>query len=111
MRVRFGELAKDEIAQARAYLERQQSGLGRKFAAEISESCDRIARQPLLYPVECGDVRKCVMRRFRYTMRYVDHNIPTVLTQTAEEGGATRVLKLRHSEPEFLERMFSVEDV
>jgi adenine-specific DNA-methyltransferase len=40
-----------------------------------------------------------------------DHNIPTVLTQTAEEGGATRVLKLRQIEPEFLSRMFSVEDV
>jgi adenine-specific DNA-methyltransferase len=40
-----------------------------------------------------------------------DHNIPTVLTQTAEEGGATRVLKLRQIEPEFLERMFSVEDM
>lgn len=40
-----------------------------------------------------------------------DHNIPTVLTQTAEEGGSTRVLKLRQIEPEFLERMFSVEDV
>ncbi|NVZ08046.1 site-specific DNA-methyltransferase [Allochromatium humboldtianum] len=40
-----------------------------------------------------------------------DHNIPTVLTQTADEGGATRVLKLRQIEPEFLERMFSVEDV
>lgn len=40
-----------------------------------------------------------------------DHNIPTVLTQTAEEGGGTRVLKLRQIEPEFLERMFSVEDV
>jgi|AntDeeMinimDraft_4_1070355.scaffolds.fasta_scaffold00355_4 adenine-specific DNA-methyltransferase len=40
-----------------------------------------------------------------------DHNIPTVLTQTAEEGGATRVLKLRQIDPEFLERMFSVEDV
>jgi len=40
-----------------------------------------------------------------------DHNIPTVLTQTAEEGGATRVLKLRQIEPEFLDRMFSVEDV
>ncbi|WP_164284336.1 site-specific DNA-methyltransferase [Stenotrophomonas maltophilia] len=40
-----------------------------------------------------------------------DHNIPTVLTQTAEDGGATRVLKLRQIEPEFLERMFSVEDV
>ena len=40
-----------------------------------------------------------------------DHNIPTVLTQTAEEGGATRMLKLRQIEPEFLERMFSVEDI
>lgn len=40
-----------------------------------------------------------------------DHNIPTVLTQMAEEGGATRVLKLRQIEPEFLERMFSVEDI
>jgi len=40
-----------------------------------------------------------------------DHNIPTVLTQTAEEGSTTRVLKLRQIDPEFLERMFSVEDV
>ncbi len=40
-----------------------------------------------------------------------DHNIPTVLTQTAEEGGATRVLKLRQIEPEFLSHMFSVEDI
>ena len=35
-----------------------------------------------------------------------DHNIPTVLTQTAEEGGATRVLKLRQIEPAFLMAMF-----
>ena len=40
-----------------------------------------------------------------------DHNIPTVLTQTSEEGGATRVLKLRQIEHEFLARMFTVEDV
>lgn len=40
-----------------------------------------------------------------------DHNIPTVLAQTSEEGGATRVLKLRQIEPEFLDRMFNVEDV
>lgn len=40
-----------------------------------------------------------------------DHNIPTALTQTVAEGGATRKLKLQQIEPEFLERMFSVEDV
>ncbi|SDK88556.1 adenine-specific DNA-methyltransferase [Pseudomonas delhiensis] len=38
-----------------------------------------------------------------------DHNIPAVLTQTAAEGGATRELRLRQIEPEFLERMFAVE--
>lgn len=38
-----------------------------------------------------------------------DHNIPSVLTQTAAQGGATRELKLRQIEPEFLERMFAVE--
>jgi adenine-specific DNA-methyltransferase len=40
-----------------------------------------------------------------------DHNIPTVITQTVEEGGETRVLKLRQIEPEFLQRMFAEEDM
>lgn len=40
-----------------------------------------------------------------------DHNIPTVLTQTAEEGGETRVLKLRQIEQEFLERMFAEDEI
>jgi adenine-specific DNA-methyltransferase len=40
-----------------------------------------------------------------------DHNIPTVLTQTAEEGGANKVLKLRQIEPEFLARMFAEDDL
>lgn len=39
-----------------------------------------------------------------------DHNIPTSLTQTLADGGATRLLKLRQIEPEFLERMFTTED-
>ncbi|HBL01655.1 MAG TPA: site-specific DNA-methyltransferase [Aeromonas salmonicida] len=40
-----------------------------------------------------------------------DHNIPTKLTQTGEDGGATQSFKLRQIEPEFLARMFSVEDL
>ncbi|WP_214185743.1 site-specific DNA-methyltransferase [Geobacter hydrogenophilus] len=38
-----------------------------------------------------------------------DHNIPSVLTATEEEGGITKVLKLRQIEPEFLSRMFDGE--
>lgn len=63
----------------------------------ITKLCDRMAINPA---------------DNEYDVVYIngDHNIPTVLTQTAEEGGATRALKLRQIEPEFLERMFSTED-
>jgi adenine-specific DNA-methyltransferase len=40
-----------------------------------------------------------------------DHNIPTVLAPTAGEGGGARALKLRQIEPEFLARMFNMEEV
>lgn len=41
-------------------------------------------------------------------MAYIngDHNIPSMLTTTEDEGGITKVLKLRQIEPEFLSRMF-----
>jgi adenine-specific DNA-methyltransferase len=63
----------------------------------ISKLCDKLAINPA---------------DNEYDVVYIngDHNIPTVLTQTADEGGGTRVLKLRQIEPEFLERMFSMED-
>jgi len=64
----------------------------------ISKLCDKLAINP-------------ADNEFDVVYINGDHNIPTVLTQTAEEGGATRVLKLRQIEPEFLERMFSVEDM
>ncbi|WP_303787327.1 DNA methyltransferase [Azovibrio restrictus] len=64
----------------------------------VSKLCDKLAINP-------------ADNEFDVVYINGDHNIPTVLTQTAEEGGATRVLKLRQIEPEFLERMFSVEDV
>ena len=62
----------------------------------VSKLCDKLAINP-------GD------NEFDVVYINGDHNIPTLLTQTAEEGGATRVLKLRQIEPEFLERMFSTE--
>lgn len=39
-----------------------------------------------------------------------DHNIPSVLTTSAEEGEITKTLKLRQIEPAFLEAMFSMDD-
>ena len=38
-----------------------------------------------------------------------DHNIPAVFTSTEAEGGVTKTLKIRQIEPEFMNRMFSME--
>jgi adenine-specific DNA-methyltransferase len=48
-----------------------------------------------------------------YDVVYIngDHNIPTLSQEMEDEGGITRSLKLRQIEPEFLQRMFEVEDV
>ena len=71
---------------------------GGKDVRSLSELCDKLAINP---------------SDNEFDVVYVngDHNIPTVLTLTTEEGGSSRVLKLRQIEPEFLERMFTVEDI
>jgi adenine-specific DNA-methyltransferase len=48
-----------------------------------------------------------------YEVVYIngDHNIPAVFTSLENEGGITKVLKIRQIEPEFLSRMFDVETV
>lgn len=64
----------------------------------VSKLCDRLAINP-------------ADNEFDVVYINGDHNIPTVLMQNAEEGGATRKLKMLQIEPEFLQRMFSVEDI
>ena len=64
----------------------------------VSNLCDKLAINP---------------KDSEFEVVYIngDHNIPSVLTMTEEEGGITRTLKLRQIEPEFLSRMFDVEPV
>jgi len=69
-----------------------------KGVRSINELCDKLAINP---------------KDNEFDVVYIngDHNIPTVLTLTDEEGGISRKLKLLQIEREFLDRMFSMEDV
>ena len=40
-----------------------------------------------------------------------DHNMPAIYAPTESEDGQAWARKIRQIEPEFLERMFSVEDI
>jgi len=70
MRVRFDEWGKLEFDEARSWYTKIRPELGRQFAAEVRAAGQRIAHQPLLYPLETGDVRKCVLTQFPYKLRY-----------------------------------------
>lgn len=63
---------------------------------ELGRVCDKYAINP---------------RDSEFEVVYIngDHNIPSVITGTEEEGGITKTFKLRQIEPEFLSRMFSGE--
>lgn len=71
MRIRFSEIAKNELKDAYDWYERQQTGLGSRFKRDVRESTLRIAASPLLFPVELADVRRYVMNRFPFTLRYL----------------------------------------
>jgi len=70
MRVKFDEWAKREFDDARAWYAGIHGDLARRFAAEVRDAGRRVVRQPLMYPIESGDIRKCVLTQFPYTLRY-----------------------------------------
>lgn len=71
MRIRFAEAANDELNDACDWFERQQTGLGERFRTDVREATLLIAKAPLLFPLELEDVRRYVMNRFSYILRYV----------------------------------------
>ena len=71
MQIRFAEAANDELVDACDWYEQQQTGLGGRFKDAVRDAAQRIARTPLLFPIELEDVRRYVMNQFPYTLRYV----------------------------------------
>lgn len=71
MRIRFSEIANIELVDACDWYERQQAGLGLRFRNAVRDATRQIAGAPLLFPVELDEVRRYVMNRFPYTLRYV----------------------------------------
>ena len=70
MQVLFAELAKVEFDEARAWYRDIRPELGRAFTAEVRTATQRMLHMPLMYPLEIGEIRRCVLRQFPYTLRY-----------------------------------------
>ena len=64
MQVRFTELAKLEFDEARAWYRAIRPELGSSFSQEVRTATQRMTHMPLMYPLEMGDIRRCVLKQF-----------------------------------------------
>ncbi|HXU34907.1 MAG TPA: type II toxin-antitoxin system RelE/ParE family toxin [Blastocatellia bacterium] len=70
MRVIFSTLAKHELEDSARYYELEHEGLGKRFKAEVKRAARRIARYPLAWSIERGEIRKCPLHKFPYKLLY-----------------------------------------
>jgi plasmid stabilization system protein ParE len=68
--IALDEDAKNDIAEAMAFYEAAQEGLGTEFLEAVKQFLPRIAENPRIYPVARGRFRKAVMNRFPYIVYY-----------------------------------------
>jgi plasmid stabilization system protein ParE len=70
VRVTFNELAERELNDAAQYYEREQSGLGTAFIAEVRRCSAAVAEYPQAGPVVLGNIRRRLCQRFPYGLLY-----------------------------------------
>lgn len=67
----FHPEARAELDAAMAWYEQQRSGLGSDLLAEVEAAVARIQQNPQAFPQHnLQDVRKCLVKRFPYTIYY-----------------------------------------
>ncbi|MGH7171554.1 MAG: type II toxin-antitoxin system RelE/ParE family toxin [Gemmataceae bacterium] len=65
--------AEAELREALQHYEQQRVGLGREFRQEFEAALERVRQNPFLYAAEDESAaRLCPLRRFPYTLVYLD---------------------------------------
>lgn len=73
------EFETDLISAAR-YIEKERGGFGAQFLDEAERAVEAIVAAPLRWPPKLGDVRRFIVQRFHYVIRYR----VVVVTETVE---------------------------
>ncbi|MDP1966653.1 MAG: type II toxin-antitoxin system RelE/ParE family toxin [Reyranella sp.] len=66
----FSLAAQLELDDAFAYLEREKTGLGYRFTADVDEALYRIQTHPLAWHSLDSNLRRCHLKHFRYGVIY-----------------------------------------
>ncbi len=66
----FRAIAADELAEAYAWYEAEEPGLGEALLRAVADAAGRAVAEPARYPVVRGDVRRVLVDRFPYGVFY-----------------------------------------
>ncbi len=66
----ISEYAKLEIEDAVTFYQLQLNDLGVVFREEVKKAVVRLAIYPLAWPMERGEIRKCLLHKFPYKVLY-----------------------------------------
>lgn len=68
----FRRIARTEFDEAVAWYEGERPGLGLEFKASVDALLTAIAQQPTLFRQVRGPIRRAVLKRFPYTIHFLD---------------------------------------
>lgn len=68
MRVEYHPAVEGELREIKRYYEEQSPGLGIEFIDEFERQVLLLAATPERWMVVSGNIRRCLMRRFPYTI-------------------------------------------
>jgi plasmid stabilization system protein ParE len=93
-RIVFRLIARNEFDEAVTWYEGERAGLGIEFREAVDEVLARVAQQPGLFRQVRGPVRRAVLKRFPYTIHFLDE--PARIVVLAVFHAARDPRELRH---------------
>jgi plasmid stabilization system protein ParE len=91
----FRPIAQHEFEEAVAWYEGERLGLGLEFIAAVDQKVALIARQPALFRQVRGPIRRAVVRRFPYTIHFVEEPERIVVLAVFHASRDPATLRLR----------------
>ena len=77
--IRFHPHAEEEMIEAAAHYERQQSDLGKRFLAATQDAINRISLNPHLYRIVDANVRRCLTKTFPFGILFREEHDKIVI--------------------------------
>ncbi len=68
----FRQVAKEEVDKAFEWYEAHECGLGRRFVEALNSTISNMETFPKMYQCIRGEVRQAVLKRFPYSVLYIE---------------------------------------